>query len=83
MFLLLNISIINVFRILTKSVLCKISTILPVFIKLTFGVYYPDGSTTEEEHQLAGKHVHTITRYNADKVDHISDYLTMDHTWVN
>uniref|UniRef100_A0A8W8L965 Uncharacterized protein n=1 Tax=Magallana gigas TaxID=29159 RepID=A0A8W8L965_MAGGI len=54
---------------------------IPAPAYLTFGVYYPDGSTTEEEHQLAGKHVHTITRYNADKVDHISDYLTMDHTW--
>lgn len=59
-----------------------ITFVLQFFTKLTFGVYYPDGSTTEEEHQLAGELVHTITRYNANKVEHISDYLTMDHTWV-
>ncbi|XP_061164513.1 protein PF3D7_1417600-like [Saccostrea echinata] len=54
---------------------------IPAPAYLAFGVYYPDGTTTEEEHDLLGKSIHTITSYDADNSSHISDYLTMDHGW--
>ncbi|XP_062585529.1 probable WRKY transcription factor protein 1 [Saccostrea cucullata] len=54
---------------------------IPAPAYLTFGVYYPDGTTTEEEHELLSKSIHTITTYDAENSSLISDYLTMDHGW--